>query len=251
MEWFEELGFDSNPFDAGLEASAKYAVGIDRPFEELEYYVDSGSVVFVEGPLGSGKSVLLWKLADRLGGRAVYADRSAGEPDVRSIMRKKTSFLDRLFGKTPRGIVLLIDNLANLSPLSQTAMSQLKYHYDNNYLGAVVFAGASFLSAGLSPALVDRIGSRVIKLSALAENDAVFMVRNRLGSSAILGDESIRKLYKMSGKDPKRFLQLCEEACKVAVSSKSQTVGNEHITSVKTSLNSSVGNVGEVGDLNG
>ena len=248
MEWFEELGFDSNPFDASLEASAKYAVGLDKPLEELEYFVDSGSVVFVEGPLGSGKSVLLWKLADRLWGRAVYVDHSAGEPDVRSIMRKKTSFLDRVFGKTPRGIVLLIDNLANLSPLSPAAMGQLKYHYDNNYLGAVVFAGASFLSAGLSPALVDRIGSRVIKLSAIAENDAVLMVRNRLGSSAFLGDDPIRKLYKMSGKDPKRFLQLCEDACKAAVASKSEAVSNEHIISLKNSIKSSVG---KVGDLNG
>ena len=193
MEWFEELGFDSNPFDTSPEASAKYAVGLDRPLEEMEYYVYSGSVVFVEGPLSSGKSVLLWKLADELGGRAVYVDCSAGELDVRSIVRKKTSFLDRLLGKTQGGIVLFIDNAAGLSP---TAMGLLKYHYDNNHLGAVVFAGASLRSAGLSPALVDRIGSRVIRLQALTENDAVLMVRNRLGSSAILGDGSIRKLYK-------------------------------------------------------
>lgn len=240
MKWFEELGFDSNPFDTSIEASAKYAVGLERSFEELEYYVGSGSVVFVEGPLGSGKSVLLWKLADELGGRAVYVDCSAGEPDVRSIVRKKTSFLDRLLGKVPKDIVLLIDNAANLSP---TVMGLLKYHYDNNHLGAVVFAGPSLKSAGLSPALADRISSRVIRLSALAENDAVLMVRNRLGSSAILGDDAIRKLYKMSGEDPKRFLQLCEDACNAAVASKSDAVSNEHILSLKMK--------NSVSDLNG
>jgi hypothetical protein len=230
MEWFEELGFGANPFDGSTEASAKYAVGLDRPFEELKYYVDSGSVVFVEGPLGSGKSVLLWKLADELGGRAVYVDCSGVELDVRSIMRKKTSFLDRLFGNSPSGVVLLIDTAANLSP---TAMGLLKYHYDNNHLCAVDFAGASFRSAALSPALVDRIGSRVIRLGARTENDAALMLRNRLGSSAILGDDSINKLYKMSGKSPKRFLQLCEDACKAAVASKSEAVSNEHIVSLK------------------
>ncbi len=78
MEWFEELGFDSNPFDTSLEASAKSSVGLDKPLEKLEYYVTAGSVVFVEGPLGSGKSVLLWKLADRLGGKAVYIYCSSG-----------------------------------------------------------------------------------------------------------------------------------------------------------------------------
>ncbi|MEK6837504.1 MAG: hypothetical protein AABX69_02530, partial [Nanoarchaeota archaeon] len=109
----------------------------------------------------------------------------------------------------------------------------LNYQYDNNHLVAVVFARASFRMAGLSPALVDRVGSRVVKLTALAENDAVLMVRNRLGSSAILGDDFIRKLYKMSGKDPKGFLQLCEDACKAAVASKSEAVSNEHIVSLK------------------
>ncbi|MBI2581474.1 AAA family ATPase [Candidatus Woesearchaeota archaeon] len=240
MEWFEELGFDSNPFDASLEASAKYAVGLEGPLEELEYYVDSGSAGFVEGPLGSGKSVLLRKLADKLGGRAVYFDCSHGELDVRSIIRKKTSLLDRLFGKNPRGIVLLIDNAAGLSPV---AMGMLKYHYDNNHIGTVVFAGSSLKSAGLSPALADRIGSRVFRLSALNESDAVLMVKHRLGSSAILGDGAIRKLYKMSGKDPRKFLQLCEDACKAAVDSKSDAVGNEHILSLKMK--------NSVGDLNG
>lgn len=240
MEWFEELGFDSNPFDTGIEASAKYAVGLEEPLEELEYYVDSGSAGFVEGPLGSGKSVLLWKLADKLGSRAVYFDCSTGELDVRALIRKKTSFLGRLLGKAPRDVVLLIDNAANPSP---NAMGLLKYHYDNNHVGSVVFAGASFRSAGLSPALADRIGNRVVRLSALNESNAVLMVRNRLGSSAILGDDAVRKLYKMSGKDPKKFLQLCEDACRAAVDSKSDAVSNEHILSLKMKTS--------VGGLNG
>ncbi|MBI3037004.1 ATP-binding protein [Candidatus Woesearchaeota archaeon] len=236
MEWYEELGFESNPFDNSPGFAARFAVGLEKPLSELEYYVSSGSLVFVEGAVGSGKSVLLRKLAGELGGRAVYADCSLGELNVRSVVKKKTSLLARLLGKSPKNLVLLLDNVANLPA---NAMELLKYYYDDNNFGSVILAGTGLKSARLSPALVDRIGSRVVKLRQLAEEDAVLMVRKRLGSSGssnILGDDAVRKLYKMSGKNAAKLLQLCEKACAAAVLSKSSEVNEELLVKMKKEL---------------
>ncbi|MBI2143387.1 ATP-binding protein [Candidatus Woesearchaeota archaeon] len=211
MEWFEEFGFDENPFSTDPAFSARSSVGLEKPQSELEYYASSGSIVFVEGASGSGKSVLLQKLAEKLGGRAVFIDAAAANVDIRAIVNKKTSLLGRLLGRTPSNLVLLADNAASLSPGS---LELLKYYFDNNHFGAVVLAGTSLKSSGLSPSIIDRIGNRVVKVAPLAEDDAVLMVRNRLGGSALFSEDAVRKIYKMSGKNARKFLQLCENALK-------------------------------------
>ena len=229
MEWFEEAGFDENPFSADPVFSARSSVGLEKPLADMEYYIGSGSIVFVEGAEGSGKSVLLQKLAEKLGGRAVKVDAAAATVDVRSVVSKKTSLFGRLFGKSPSNLVLLVDNAASLSPDS---LELLKYYYDNNNFSAVVLAGTSLKSSGFSVSVLDRIGNRVVKIAPLAEEEALRMVRNRLGGSELFSEDVVRKIYKMSGKNTKKFLQLCENAGKNAAAAKSSTIGEEHLVSL-------------------
>ncbi|MBI2176272.1 ATP-binding protein [Candidatus Woesearchaeota archaeon] len=229
MEWFEEFGFDENPFSTDPAFSARSSAGLEKPLADLEYYINSGSIVFVEGAEGSGKSVLLQKLSGKLGGRVVFIDAVLGDVDVTAIVKSRASLLGRLLGNSPRNLVLLVDNAAALSPRS---LELLKYHYDNNHFGAVVLAGTVLKSSGLSPSVIDRIGNRVVKVPALAEEDALLMVRNRLGNSGLFSEEVVRKIYKLSGKNARRFLQLCERACKEAAAAKSSSVGEEHLASL-------------------
>ncbi len=233
MEWFEESGFDENPFGTDPAFSARSSVGLEKPLSELEYCVNSGSIVFVEGAEGSGKSVLLQMLAGKLGRRAVVAN-AAGDVDIRAVIKSRTSLLGRLLGNSPSNLVLLVDNAAGLSPGSSEL---LKYYYDNNNFAAVVLAGTSLKSLGLSPSVLDRIGNRIVKIAPLSEEDALLMVRNRLGNSGLFNESMVRKIYKLSGKNAKKFLQLCESACKNAVASKSPAVEEAHTAS----LNSSTG----------
>lgn len=229
MEWFEELGFDGNPFSTDPAFSARSSAGLEKQLGELEYHASSGSIAFVEGAEGSGKSVLLQKLAWKLGSRAVFVDAALGDVDVRAVLNSKASLLGRLLGNPPRNLVLLVDNAAAISPAS---LEVLKYYYDNNNFSSVVLAGTSLKSSGLSPSVIDRVGNRVVKVPALAEEDALLMVRNRLGSSGLFSEEVVRRIYKLSGKNAKRFLQLCEAACRKAAAAKSSAVSEEHMASL-------------------
>ncbi len=212
MSWFEELGFSENPFNPDPDFSAKYSAGLERELQELEYHVSSGSFAFVEGPSGSGKSVLLKLLLKRLGGKAVFVNALDGI-DVRSIVRKKTSVISSFLGKPVKNLVVLVDHAEALA----TGPTELiKYYYDNNIFSSVVLAGVSLRSAGLPPSITDRIGSRVIKLRALSEDDALLIARRRLGSSDVLPDEAIRKAYNKSGGNAKKFLELCEKEAAAA-----------------------------------
>ena len=238
MAWFEELGFGENPFDTDPDFSARSSVGLEKPLGEVEYFTVSGSMVFLEGPPGSGKSVLLKKLADKLGSKALRVDAFQAKLDLRSLVKSKTSVLGRIFGREPKNLVLMIDNAAHLPA---AALGLLKFYYDNNYFSAVILTGPSIKSARLSLPVLDRIGNRVVRLAPLAEDEAVLIVRQRLGSSSMLSEDLVRKIYKLSGKNAKKFLQLCENACKTAVASKSSTVKEEHLRSLYTSLKNTVG----------
>jgi Cdc6-like AAA superfamily ATPase len=231
MVWFEELGFDENPFDTGLSISAEKSVGLEKPLEELLYFVNSGSMAYIEGQPGSGKSVLLKKISEKLGRRAVIVD--AEKDNIRMIIRKKSSFFEKLFGSNPRRLVLLVDNSDSLSP---EAAEIIKFYYDNNHVESAVFTGSSLKNSGIPAAILDRIGNRIIHLAPLTEEEAVAMVRNRIGFSNVLDDDVIRKIYRMSGKSGTRFLQLCEEASKSAVSVKSSTIKEEHLAALRNSV---------------
>lgn len=231
MEWFEESGFDENPFSTDLAFSARSSVGLEKSLGELEYCVSSGSIAFVEGAEGSGKSVLLEMLAGKLGRSAVRVDAEK-DVDIRAVIKSRTSLFGRMLNSFPKNLVLLVDNAAGLSPSSSEL---LKFYYDNNNFAAVVLAGTSLKSSGLSPSVLDRIGNRVVRIAPLSEEDALIMVRNRLGSSGLFNEAMVRKIYKLSGKNARKFLQLCEGACKNAVASKSSTVEEVHTASLNRS----------------
>lgn len=217
MEWFEELGFNENPFGLEPGFSARYSAGLESQVEELEYLIKSGSFVFVEGASGSGKSVLLKLLADKLGNGAIYVNAVNGF-DAKSALRSKTSLIGHLLGKSPKNLVILVDEAGCLS---KQAMEQLKYNFDNNCFGSVVLSGKSLKSAGLSASIIDRIGSRVVSIPALTEDAAVLMVARRLGNSGgLLGDDAVRRIYRRSGGNAKRFLQLCEEEARASAMKK-------------------------------
>ena len=126
-------------------------------------------------------------------------------------MSKRTSLFGRLLGKGPSNLVLLVDNAASLSAGS---LELLKYYFDNNHFSAVVLAGTSLKSSGFSPSIIDRVGNRIVRIAPLAEEEALLMVKNRLGGSGLFSEGMVRKIYKMSGKNAKKFLQLCENAWK-------------------------------------
>ena len=210
MEWFEELGFTENPFDTDASFSARFSAGLESQMEELDYLVKSASFVFVQGEPGSGKSVLLRLLAEKLGGRALFIDASSGA-DIRSAVKSKVSIFGSLFGKSPKNLVVLVDNASALSP---DAFELIKFNYDNNIFTAVFLAGSSLKTAKLPASIVDRIGSRVVSIPALSEDAALMMARRRMGASELLDDAALRKIYKTSGGNARKFLQLCEEAAR-------------------------------------
>ena len=67
--WFRKIGFYSNPFSIKPAPFDFRIIGQDEILDDLTYKIPSGTISFIEGPLGSGKSTVLKHLIHKFKGK--------------------------------------------------------------------------------------------------------------------------------------------------------------------------------------
>ena len=227
--WFEKIEFDRNPFEVDPLKSDIKMIGNEEVKKEILYRAYSGSMVFVEGKVGTGKTVLLKYIIDnfRDRGKVIYLDceKLDREADIEKVLIGKNGLFGRLLKKYPKGMILLIDDVELSSPKNT---ERIKYFFDQDYLKSVIFTGDSFKNVKLSPSIKDRIGKHIIQLEELSEEEAIGLVNDRLKGKNIMPVEIIKRLYKESRKNPKTFLENCEKICVSALTNGEYMVTENH-----------------------
>ncbi len=217
MEWYEKLDFDENPFSTNPKQNHSKLVKMDELTEEVFYRINSGSMLVIEGGEGSGKTTLLMVAAKKFGGKrnVVYLDCEVLDKklNITHVLEEKYGVLGRILKKKPKDMILLMDNVHELSKLNT---ERLKYYFDQNYIKSIVFTSSSYRSAKFSDSLRDRIGERVVKVPKLTPADAVEIVRKRIGDSELFNDKLIEKIFKISGNSVKLLFENCEKVASSA-----------------------------------
>ncbi|MBI5871519.1 hypothetical protein HZB88_00340 [archaeon] len=122
-EWYEEQDFDANP----LEQETRL-IGNEGLVEEIEYALDAGNIIILEGEAGAGKTRLLKEIVVLKGAELI--DCKGSSEDIIDILKKKKGVFARLFSnQLPRNASLLLDNAECLSARN---IEKLKYLYDHN-----------------------------------------------------------------------------------------------------------------------
>ena len=218
MNWYEELDFEEDPFDTNPKKVADKLVGMDELLEEVFYRVAAGSMLFIEGKLGSGKSSILWNVIKKYQGKGklIYFDCEQIEKDlnIENLMINKYGLLGRLLKKKPRDMILLLDNV---STLSKKNTERVKYFFDQGYILSVVFTGSNYSKLNFSKSLKERIGTRILKTKELEPYEAVALVRNRVGELDIISDDVIEHIFKNSNKNPLKLLQNLDKIFSYAI----------------------------------
>ncbi len=204
MEWFEELEFESNPFNLNpLKTNFKLA-GREKESKEILYRIASGSMLLIEGTIGTGKTTLLKYAIDNFKGKGkvVYVDGNKFNKrlNVSNLLKKK-------------GMILLMDNVQYLSKKNN---ERIKYYYDEDSIKSVVFTTTDYGLVNFTYAIKDRIGSNIIKLKDLNQSNALETVKERLNDKNILPDDVLKQLYKDSN-NIKEFLKNCDLLCSYVV----------------------------------
>ncbi len=226
MEWFEELDFDENPF---TDTEHTELIGYDDTLDEIMYGISAGHIMFIEGNSGQGKTALLKRAIARFkgGGNVVYLNCKKLENglNIEHTLNKKNGFFGRLFNKPPKGMILLVDEIHDLSKRNS---ERLKYYYDQNFVSSVVFTGEDIKKVDFTRSMLDRV-SKVIRLKEISGDDAVDILHTRLENHEIIPDDIAKDVFRISQGNPKLFLQNCEALCKLAIERKNKLVTEDMV----------------------
>ncbi|MCG2718842.1 MAG: ATP-binding protein, partial [Nanoarchaeota archaeon] len=188
MEWYEELDYEENPFRDNEDTEL---IGYENVLDEVMYRLESGNMICVEGKTGAGKTAVLKAITNKFKGtgRLIYlnAQGMGNGLNIEKVFNKKAGLFKRMFGKKPKDIILLLDEVQNLS---QKNCERLKYYFDNNYIKSVVFTSSDFKKSSFTPSLRERI-SKTIELRNISEDEAIDIIQSRLGSDEIMPETVI------------------------------------------------------------
>jgi predicted AAA+ superfamily ATPase len=208
--WYKQLGYYENPFLLSPFKENSPLIGQESQLNDTLYYLKSGSIVFIEGATGSGKTKFLREVMKTFRGRVIYVNAATLTKtlNIEDLLRGKNGLAGKLFGKKPKDMILFLDNIDELSLVN---LERLKYYFDQGYLQSIVCTGTSFNKVGFPPSLAQRIGKRIIKLSHLTEKEAVQLALERLDEKdeavdPIISEKFIKKVYASAKKNPKQFL---------------------------------------------
>lgn len=233
--WYRKLGYHYNPFNIKPAYFTDELVGYDKVLNHLLYNILSGNMAFFEGPFGSGKTSILQYIKRRFKGEArigyINCIQLDENTNIMKLLPSGPWYYKLIFGKKPKNITMLLDEAQALEP---TNMERIKYLYDNDHVKSVVFAGTDFNAVQFSHGIKERIGNNVIKSPLLSPDDAVKLVRKRIGNDKLLSDEIIREMCFLSSSNPRKLLQMCEDACIKAVIEGKTSVTKEYIEKIKS-----------------
>lgn len=216
--WYNQLGFYNNPFSIKPAAFHDEILGDNGVVDEVLDRIRSGSVLFVDGDYGAGKTTILKRIIHEFGGKrkVVYysCNRSENGLDVERLANGGRSFFEKIFGSDPKNMILLLDEVQDLGEKDCEALYQ---SFSDKVFKSIVLVGKDFKKVNFGNGLKNLVGSNVIKMKKLDNEGAIEFIRKRIGNLKILSDNAIKLLNKKAEGNPRRLLKNCEEVCKYAV----------------------------------
>ena len=165
--WYKKLGYYENPFLINPLKESNSMLGQEKQLKDSLYYIKAGSMIFVQAPAGGGKTKFLQAIIQSFKGKIIYVDvaKLKKNLDIERLIKRRAG----LFKKTPRDMILLLDNANELSMVN---LERVKYFYDQGYLQSVVFTGTSFGRVNFPESMKNRIGktARVKELRQKTRN---------------------------------------------------------------------------------
>lgn len=231
--WYRSLGFKRNPFT--IKPAFMHDEVIAYDLESIYNKVDYGEVIFIEGPYGSGKSTILKNIINEFGGKkqVVYysANRTGKSINFINLLKGKFGPIGKAFGMVPKDMILLLDEACSMS---KEDFEALQHFYEKGNFKSIVFVADSFDKLKINDYFLDLIEDNIISLTELDEEEAVSLIRSRIGNSSFLSDEMIKQVYHISKKNPRTLLKNCEDVCKYAYDFGDDNVMEEHVKEVLT-----------------
>lgn len=229
--WYKELGFYSNPFSIKPLAFHEEVYGYD--LQDIINKIQDGQVIIIEGAYGKGKTTILKKIIRNFGGqrRLIYysCNRTEDTIDFDNVMKGRWGIIGKTFGIKGSNLIMLLDEAQDMKAADAQI---LKEYYKKHFKSIVLVTHDSHELKGIN-GITDMVGDNVITLGELDSEDAIKLVRKRIGDLRLLSDEMIKKIFEASHKNPRQLLKNCEDVCRNAVNNGYEEVKEQHLAIIK------------------
>lgn len=230
MIWYRKIGFNSNPFS--IKPGAFYPDMVAYDLDFIFNKIESAEILFVEGEYGTGKTTILKSIISRFRktNKIVYYSFNAGKRfSLIDLLNNANSVVRRLTGFKHRNIILLLDEVHTMN--KSDAKEILKY-YQSGVLQSVVFVTHDYSKATLPKEVESYLEGNVITTVPLSQKEAIELVETRLGEIDLFTNKSLKQIFKLADKNPRRFLAYCEDVARFAVEMEDYKVSDYHVESV-------------------
>jgi len=218
MTWYSQFKFRSNPLDVRPNSAL---VGLEKQEEKLVNHILKEEICFLNGLTGSGKTSMLLKLQRQMKGhKFIYLDAHdlPKNFNLQEELKNKRSFFDklRLRNFPSKKPVLIIDEFQATDP-NLVLEARAKWEDpQKKRIRSIVISQISKHLKNVTPSFKERLGSRIIVLDNIDEDDLKEILKIRLqrgkkNYAEKFSDEALSFLVRCSGGNPRRLLEYADE----------------------------------------
>jgi vacuolar-type H+-ATPase catalytic subunit A/Vma1 len=214
--WYVDHGYRHNPFSIKPAIIHDKLIGQVQTLEEVNMIVKKGGVCLIEGAFGVGKTTFLKSVIRRFAGKrkVLYfsCNRLLGRLNLDKLLHERFGVVGKLLKIKSKNMILLLDEAENLAAADFAAVE--KYH-KKGYFRSVVFVPYDRKHIRASKRLMRNIP--VFPLGSLTKEEAVDLIRSRIGDLSIISDNIIGQIYDITPCSSRMFLKNCEDVCRHVV----------------------------------
>ncbi len=229
--WYEKFGFYDNPLS--IKPLEPTIFGYKEELKDLFKGISEGKIILVTGEYGLGKTTIIKHLIRRFSGKKKLifcsCNRYDHDLDVDNMIVKSGTLLSRIFKKKNRDLILMLDEVHELS---EDELSEVYEGYMDNFFKSVICFSSSHDRISFPKEMKSKIDMH-ITLKGISEEQGINLIKERLQGTEIITDSLIKKIYHLSGKNPRILLSNCEDVIKYAFEKGQRKVSESHLEALK------------------
>jgi replication-associated recombination protein RarA len=229
--WYEELGFIENPFTIRPNDDLSLHVGQDEVIKELIKLIPKKSIIHLSGIYGSGKTTILQGIIRKFAGkkRVIYynCNENMDRINLKSLISGAGTKFQRLFGRTSRNLLLLIDEAQHVGVKD---LENIFSFFEKEIFLSVVFASPSTEDIKFSSDYIKYL--KTFTLKPLTLEQAKKIIQKRLNKKNLIPSSLIKDILSID-KRPRQFLMNCEDILRIALSEGRQKIEKNDISTFK------------------
>ncbi|MFH2027563.1 MAG: ATP-binding protein [Nanoarchaeota archaeon] len=231
LVWYKKIGFHNNPFSIKPAAFNDSLFGVEDTVSEILKLIRSNKCCFIAGEYGSGKTSVLKRIINefRGKGKVIYHSFSTSSQalNMNKLLVGRSSFIKRVFNIKAKNVIILLDEIQDMTLKDA---KQVKEHHNNKHFQSVLFV-AKQLDNKMPQEVKDLVEDRIFIFKGLKDDDAVKLVRKRVGKIKIISDDIIGKINQRAN-NPRDLLKNMEDIFRHAIENDEKKIDEKTISAV-------------------